>query len=260
MKNLIWIILVAVMLIGCKQEPTDIWPNGHIPFTLTGFTPQEASLIYACMIEWETVSQRRIKFIDIDVADDKDIKDGCRTLRIIRGNSTVLGGFKFYPIPGYQDSQHQMVMINKVEQNIILHELGHVIGLMDEQCRPDRDLYISMSADYAKHYPINIFIDQLGYDWKKYPYDSYSIMHTPSMAGEYIDYVNSSDEFNYEHGPTLTDEQYRDAVDKNWIDVTCTSKDGDPYKRCMVDRLSERQISPTDARKVFDIYSDSRDE
>lgn len=64
---------------------------------------------------------------------------------------------------------------------IVLHELGHALGLMHEHQRPDRNLYISVNlnnADPSIHYAFEIFSTMNN----STPYDFYSIMHYSQYA------------------------------------------------------------------------------
>ncbi|XP_066923615.1 astacin-like [Clytia hemisphaerica] len=65
----------------------------------------------------------------------------------------------------------------------ILHEIGHSIGLLHEQSRPDRDQYVTINYH-------NLFNQQVAYNFQKAsnvnslgtPYDLHSMMHYSSTA------------------------------------------------------------------------------
>lgn len=60
-----WFLIVLIILfnIGCMVEPTDVWPNHHIPYDTTGLSIEEMVLVQTCMILWETAGQRRFKLL-----------------------------------------------------------------------------------------------------------------------------------------------------------------------------------------------------
>ena len=79
-------------------------------------------------------------------------------------------------------AQEEPVMyLCSISYRVVAHELGHVIGLMHEHQRPDRDNYITINYENI----LEKFHDQFykmssnywKYDYKKYPYDYNSIMH-----------------------------------------------------------------------------------
>lgn len=59
----------------------------------------------------------------------------------------------------------------------LLHELGHVLGLMHEHQRPDRDLYIQVFPENAGEMAYSYDKLSLGAMDNSGPYDFYSIMH-----------------------------------------------------------------------------------
>ncbi|XP_013414655.1 zinc metalloproteinase dpy-31 isoform X1 [Lingula anatina] len=74
-----------------------------------------------------------------------------------------------------------------LKKGTIIHELGHTIGWIHEQSRPDRDQYVTIDLDRVSY----TYKDQYAkepssfVDTYNVPYDYYSIMHYPS-SGEII--------------------------------------------------------------------------
>lgn len=63
------------------------------------------------------------------------------------------------------------------EKTKLIHELGHVLGFMHEQQRPDRDKYIKVNLENAGQYAFAYEkLSNGGFD-KSTPYDFMSIMH-----------------------------------------------------------------------------------
>ena len=69
----------------------------------------------------------------------------------------------------------------------IAHELGHVLGLLDEQVRDDRDGYITVNVTNIRCINRYRYIKpSLNYSFLATPYDLGSIMHYPPYNGDAI--------------------------------------------------------------------------
>ena len=80
---------------------------------------------------------------------------------------------------GYSGQPFQLTPACVNSTGSIIHELGHVVGLVHEQCRSDRDAYVTVLWNNVKPSLVSDFaIVTLQYDTSSYgPYDFGSIMH-----------------------------------------------------------------------------------
>ncbi|XP_067670137.1 zinc metalloproteinase nas-36-like [Haliotis asinina] len=152
------------------------WPNAIIPFTVDDtFTVEEKRLLYASLKAW--MEHTCIQFIPARPSD-KDV------LRIQNGqgcNSFVgrVGG-----------KQHLNLEKGCRVKHVMTHELGHVIGLIHEHQRPDRDNYITVASE-------NVGVGRMK-NYRKFDinrirlygvnYDYTSIMHYGKTAFSKDDY------------------------------------------------------------------------
>lgn len=84
------------------------------------------------------------------------------------------------PIPAYNGNlKTQLLNLMPVGcevLGIVIHELGHAIGMAHEQARPDRDKYVSIVWDnIPQAMRVNFVVNQGGYMGE--PYDYMSVMH-----------------------------------------------------------------------------------
>lgn len=165
---LVCIQIVLLLQVDCHYSKIEAWPNGLIEYTYIGnFNSREKYLILQAIKEWESVCN--IDFIYINYSKDyiyKIIKD--RSLNNTSA-STV----------GYCREAH--LVINQCTYSILLHELGHCLGLQHEHQRPDRNKYIEVSWDNVKFDALENFFVKFESDYlveyNKYQYDYNSIMH-----------------------------------------------------------------------------------
>jgi hypothetical protein len=129
------------------------WPNAEIHYTINASEwpadkrDEATRLVVFSMARWESLT--RIHFIPAD---------GCVDCLIVRGV-----GDRCYSDIGYTQGQSSIMHLpilsglDCTAPNIIMHELGHIIGLRHEQQRIDRDNYVTFhpenaadTADFAK--------------------------------------------------------------------------------------------------------------
>lgn len=171
MKQIIFFLFLLCFW-GCSQEQYSIWPDGNIPYVIGGdFTNQEKESIIESMNFYTILSNQKINFIFTD-------NIGENILHIFKvNNQTILSGLTTY---AYKKNTARFMALKKIEKRVILHELGHVVGLIDEQQRPDRDLYVSINLEKLEKNNLAYFLtyqDYCIYDYQNYLYDYQSIMH-----------------------------------------------------------------------------------
>jgi hypothetical protein len=170
-------VLLSILLLVSFSCSNDIrlWPDGEIPFIPIGFDAEHLLQLETGMVTWEIASKGRIKFINKLIYTNYKDKDGVYDI-IILFNENTWGSFS----NGYGCRKNGWVVFNNlINDPIILHELGHIVGFLHEHQRPDRDLYIKVDLTGRTLLEVTQFIYMIPetYDYKKYPYDLKSIMH-----------------------------------------------------------------------------------
>jgi hypothetical protein len=176
MKKCLFVLLL--FFIGCTIQSRTKWPDGKIPFVLSGFSIEEETEIVKCMLLWEVASNGKIEFILGKYNDTKPL-----LISKIVESGDLIGGSVEY---GYSYDGLNIIFLPYVEEKIILHELAHSIGLLHEFNRPDRDLYITIKKepleDLTSIEKIQfLYNDYKLYDYKEFPFDYRSI----TMYDEY---------------------------------------------------------------------------
>ncbi|WP_343532137.1 M12 family metallopeptidase [Pedobacter sp.] len=150
-----------------------LWPNGIVYYVVND--PSNASNIAAAMAHWE--ANTSIRFVQrtnqanyVIFVGDPNSGGGRSELGMIGGPQYVVHG----PNMGI---------------GVIIHEIGHVVGLMHEQCRADRDQYINVNYnnihnDYKYQYDTYIVKGISG--WQLGSFDFHSVMlympYSPAAA------------------------------------------------------------------------------
>jgi hypothetical protein len=175
-RHSIFVIVILFLLnfyfnCGVITHKVKPWPDGKIPYTFSNnFSIADRMFIENCMDAWE-----RDTNIDFYYYYGRD--EDFYVLRILRDDdkeepsSAATVGYCFEPI----------IIFGVLDRAVILHELGHVIGLSHEHQRPDRDKYIKV---LYKNIDIDVYFcfkkrskEEFLYDYTKFPYDYNSIMH-----------------------------------------------------------------------------------
>ena len=168
-----WLLLISLLIVvSCNQVERGPWPEGRTPYVLIGFNSDEAENIYRSMLLWEFASKNRVKFIYRNITDETNNDDA--PLYIVKDGITsgAMG-------VGYFPDELNIIFLHNVEQRVVLHELGHKLGLEHEHQRPDRDFYITIkwgNVPPGEESQYTLSIPEL-YNYANYPYDYTSIMH-----------------------------------------------------------------------------------
>lgn len=164
---------------GTEAAPTgNFWSGGTVPYLFSSnVSLADQALMEAAMRQWESIAN--VTFRDYQTGD-------------------LLGSWLFI-----QDSTHnssfigpsgpaQVVNIfNWNVQMIMVHELGHALGIEHEQARTDRNTYVTViesnivsecGDDGASSCLHNFAIDSDTGFWLYSPYDYDSVMHYSSTA------------------------------------------------------------------------------
>jgi len=204
-------IILLVFLFSCKTTP---WKDGKIYYNIEkGFTFAEISLIERAMDRWEECGH--IQFIP--TKNKNSVYKIKRRMSV--GNT---GGTSTF---GYNKNRSNHMILYQVSFVIILHELGHCLGLQHEHQRLDRDKYIKINWDNVyrmKWHNFYLLRNRL-INVSKYKYDYRSIMHYKAYA------------FSKNNKPTIK------PIDKKYI----------------LEDLGNYKLSDIDCLKIGDIYKDT---
>ncbi|MBN2403924.1 MAG: M12 family metallopeptidase [Spirochaetes bacterium] len=142
------------------------WKDGIIPYYLKGeFSKQDILNIREAMDSWENVCGVRF---------DK-VRPRSSAYAIIRVSRQ-----EWYSSIGENNSQCRMIFGRYYSDiDVIIHELGHCLGLVHEHQRPDRDTYVNIiwsNILSGKDYNFEIMDNPL-YIEQDFDYDYESIMH-----------------------------------------------------------------------------------
>ena len=181
MKKLLITIGLLITLIGCEYEEFDPtaprestavkWTDGIVYYKFDASFPVSGKVsVRNCMDIYEKVSS--LRFIELE--NTKGIKYFCT---IKKGNVNQSSGMGMH--------KNMEVILEKYNNyEIILHELGHLIGLEHEHQREDRNNYITINWGNiieGKEHNFSIVKHQL-IPTTLFKYDERSIMHYPMYA------------------------------------------------------------------------------
>jgi hypothetical protein len=114
---------------------TLFWPGGIVPYEFDqNVSPRNQTLMLEAMAEWENLAN--IDFVPRTPRDSTylHIQNGSENSSSV---SMGLGG------------ERPMTIYNWNVKFIMVHELGHALGFWHEQCRPDRDEYVTINRAHV---------------------------------------------------------------------------------------------------------------
>lgn len=168
-------VLISSLLIflqSCSYEFTiSAWEDGRIPYYLDGeFSESDVGNIREAMGAWESVCGVRFE----------KVSPRSSAYKITRVNAN-----EWLSSIGENNSQCHMIFGRYYSDvDVIIHELGHCLGLMHEHQRPDRDEYVIIiwsNILSGKEYNFDI-VDNPLYVEQDLDYDFNSIMHYDSRG------------------------------------------------------------------------------
>ena len=146
---------------------TNWWTNAVVPYEFDGnVSSARRATVLEAMAEWEAVAN--VIFVPHNVATNYiHIQDHSTE------NSSMVG----------MDGGEQIVNIHTWhELFVIVHELGHALGLWHEQSRPDRNSYITVHFDRIQEDKEHNFDIHSSDGYIIGPYDFLSLMHYGQCA------------------------------------------------------------------------------
>jgi hypothetical protein len=138
------------------------WPNALVPYTISP--------------DWSDSERSHIELAIALFNRDSSVKFIPRTVQT--AYVTFEKSYKNESYVGYCEMETQPIYLNVYVINVVLHEMGHTVGLYHEHQRQDRDSYITfINPDVADSPDYQIITENTGtYDT---PFDYASIMLYP---------------------------------------------------------------------------------
>jgi hypothetical protein len=161
-----------VVIVGREYR----WPGGVVPYTIdANVTTALNSQIQIALNEWN--NNTNVSFIARSNEGDyvRFIQDG------------ALPGNQGYSKVGRRGGQQDVNLSAGASSGVVIHEMGHVVGIWHEQSRHDRDSFVEILWDNIEGSKKNNFDKHVEAGIAIGPYDFGSIMHYRSNTFGQID-------------------------------------------------------------------------
>ncbi len=166
-----------------SQRTIHAWPEGKIHYSIEGrFNELEREYLQNAMNEWSDYA--KVAFIQynetVNNAGNEETDKLARVLHVGRTEG------ESYATAGYADEPVLMISsTDRMYQRYIVQLFGHVLGLLNEHQRPDRDNYIQVNwenidSEALQHYAK---IDNSLIEEEDFAYDTMSVMHYTRTQG-----------------------------------------------------------------------------
>ncbi|RKH67060.1 M12 family metallopeptidase [Corallococcus llansteffanensis] len=146
------------------------WPNGVVPYTISSDLAQPSTLA-AAINAWQQSTQ--IRFV-LRTASNAAQYPNYVTFR---ATDTPGGNFSYV---GMQTSPQSVQLSSGATTGIMIHEIGHVLGMWHEHTRTDRDAYVRILWENVDPRYTADFDIRYGFTRDVFAYDFNSIMHYDS--------------------------------------------------------------------------------
>ena len=166
-NSIVYLLLVLFTVIGCnKDEGNHLWKDGIISYQFMDEGLNKKAIRDAMFI-WAESSSSSVSFVEYTEGLPSN------GVKIYKSKCKDSASFSI------GDDGDNALYIGQIDLITLLHELGHVIGLVHEHQRPDRDIYITILWDNIIESHKNQFIirNEFLYSYDSYPYDYSSVMH-----------------------------------------------------------------------------------
>lgn len=227
------------------RDLTDIqatyWKNGLLPLKFEStFTQAEKDTVFNACAKWSKVANVNCVYYNSSL-------HGTNYLNVTKSGAGCYAAFgKPSSGPGYINLSTQEAVTYSLPQGtcmipgIAMHEFGHVLGMIHEHSRPDRDTYVTLNTQNLKSTCVSSFSFKYTNDQivrKGANYDFKSITH---YANKHCS-ANGQTTFDPKPAYNLGTYQLGDAVLKN---AALSTFDADFAQEIYGDRLIQAKTFP----------------